>query len=314
MSNLFERLSYEILNEGDNRLNKPPRKFELAIMQLRDYDAYYLFTRMTNWVESKSEEECDTAGVRPLPGKRIEFVYWPPFCDKLTIGQIYFLLAHEITHILQKHNDSWNKYVQIDPKFAANPGYAHHWGNIAMDVWINNGIKGLGTFGGNKLEPITNGFFYREKWGEIQDIEEEMNKLIKKTEEARGHKIPPEEKFENIKTWDKLYEWVVMLHKKYDLYPKAPPPPPPYVPKVGDIMHDPKSDQYGKIEAVDTKTGKVTKITPMTKQEAEDAVTGKGFNGSSPITGKGLGSFTGVDGKTIIDFKTRGYADSDIAG
>jgi len=87
---------------------------------------YAVFSARFDWIKS---EQVDTMGVRFRRGGRVECLYNPKFCQKLSINQIIAVIKHEIEHIVRLHlKRGWGSDEN------------HRLRNIAQD-WVINGPK-----------------------------------------------------------------------------------------------------------------------------------------------------------------------------
>lgn len=90
-------------------------------MELGGEFYYYLFSK----IHLNESHTMPTAGVY-FKGITPTMDYNPKFIDKLTLGEVKFLLAHEAQHLIWGHN-----------KRAEEHGYDHKLHNIATDMLIN---------------------------------------------------------------------------------------------------------------------------------------------------------------------------------
>lgn len=256
LDKLFEEVEQEVLKEELS--DEPPKKISRIIATLSGKDEF-LFTFYSEHVLWEPEPGLGTCGVRPYgDGHHIVFSYDPEFFLSLPKESVYFLLGHEIYHILRDHHDRGAEHAKL------RGSYKHQIMNIAMDVWINSDLKEEGTLGGFSMEPPFDSFGFRKdgKWG---DVEKWVNTIIEK---ATGKN--PEEKYDGPKLAEPLYDWILEMFDKYNINPKNEDDGEPQenYPKPGAIIRGPNG-QYGQVIEVDENTKKVTKIEPLTKEEAE---------------------------------------------
>lgn len=258
LNQLFEEIAQPyVLNEELS--DEPPKKFSRIIATLAGKDEF-LFTFYSEHVLWEPRPGLGTVGVRPYgDGHHIVFVYDSAFIEGLTKENIYFLLGHEVYHILQDHHEHEADYAQ-----GHGGKVRHKLANITQDVWINTDLYNEKTIGGFTMEPPFNSYGFRagDKWG---DVEAWVNGII---EQVTGKN--PNEKYDGPKIWDSLYEWVLEMFKKYNIEEEDddnPPPPGPFYPKPGMIIRN-SDGTYGQVIEVDEATKKVKKIENISKDEA----------------------------------------------
>jgi hypothetical protein len=264
---LLDHLTEEIFTKTDlltegQLSDEPPKKFSRAIATLAGKDEFLftLYSEHTLWQEKPGLE---TVGVRPYgDGQHIVFVYDPSFIEEISTASVYFLLGHEIYHILRDHHDRSNEKSKQDDKSVK-----HKLANICMDTWINSDLKAEGTLAGFPMEPPFEGYAFREEgnWG---DVEKWVNTICSKASQK-----DVDEKYDGPRMWEPLYDWVSEMFDKYDAWPKKEDDGEPQenYPKIGDIIRGPDG-QYGEVVKIDEENKKVTAIEPITKEEAHKRV------------------------------------------
>jgi len=261
LNKLFEEVAIPfILTEEMS--DEPPKKFSRVIATLAGKDEF-LFTFYSEHVLWEPKPGLKTVGVRPYgDGHHIVFVYDPAFIESLTKENIYFLLGHEVYHILQDHHASETDYAK-----GHDNKVRHKLANITQDVWINTDLYKEKTIGGFAMEPPFEGFGFRAegKWG---DVEKWVNEIIEKVTGTN-----PGEKYDGIQLWDSLYEWVLEMYKKYNIDGDDDDDEPnqPNYPQPGMIIKN-KDGTYGQVIEVDEKTKKVKKVKILSKDEAYEIV------------------------------------------
>lgn len=239
--------------------DEPPKKISRIIATLAGKDDF-LFTFYSEHVLWEPKPGLGTCGVRPYgDGNHIVFAYDPEFFLSIPIESVYFLLAHELYHILRDHHARGAEHAKL------RGSYKHDMMNIAMDVWINTDLKTEGSLGGFAMEPPFEGYAFQVggKWG---DVEKWVNDIIEK---STGTRPDPEEKYSGIKLAEPLYDWILEMFEKYNLDAgkEDDGEPQENYPKPGMIIRGPNG-QYGQVIEVDDDTKKVTKIEPLEKEEA----------------------------------------------
>lgn len=265
LNKLIEEIVDDKLLLKEELSDEPPKKFSRIIATLAGKDDF-MFAFYSEHVLWEPKANYNTCGVRPYgDGHHIVFVYDPAFIETLSKESIYFLLAHEVYHILQDHHD-WGA------EFGKGKGdkFSHDISNITMDTWINTDLADEGSVGGFTMEPPFEGYAFRKdgKWG---NVEKWVNTVIEK-----ATKTNPGEKYDGPNLWDALYDWVEEMFKKYGVWPEdedggGDGEPMPNYPQPGMIIRGPNG-QYGQVLEVDDNTKKVTKIEPLTKDEAIERV------------------------------------------
>ncbi len=258
LNQLFEEIVEPfVLNEELS--DEPPKKFSRIIATLAGKDEF-LFTFYSEHVLWEQQPGLKTVGVRPYgDGHHIVFVYDPAFIEGLSKESIYFLLGHEVYHILQDHHAS-----ELDYAKSHGNKVRHKLANIAQDVWINTDLYNEKTLGGFTMEPPFDSYGFRAggKWG---DVEAWVNDII---QQVTG--INPGEKYDGVKIWDSLYEWVLEMFKKYNIGEDDGDddgPSSPNYPQPGMIIRN-SDGTYGQVIEVDETTKKVKKIEVLSKDEA----------------------------------------------
>jgi len=252
----FNDIQENILNESYSRY--PPKKVSRILSAILKVDAflYSLYSQHTFWDDSLQKP---TAGVAPHPNNtHIVFHYNAAWFNSLTSAQLMFLLLHEIGHILREHH-ARSKY-----QGETNGKMYHKIANIAMDTWINQDILD-GKMGQFTVKAPMTGFSFKDYGEECSSVEEWVNESVEKAT-GTNHNY----KYDGPHSTEPLYDWIVKIFDKHGLL-TPPPPPEGAPPKIGDIVRGP-GKVFGKIVAIDEKTKKVTKITPMTKAEAYQEV------------------------------------------
>lgn len=246
----------KVLSEGQLS-DEPPKKISRIIATLSGKDEF-LFTFYSEHVLWEPQPGIGTCGVRPYgDGHHIVFAYDPEFFLNLPKAQVYFLLAHEIYHILRDHHDrASDKGIKSQ--------FEHSMANNAMDTWINNDLHDEGTLGGFSMEPPFKIFGYRKE-GDWGDVEEWVNKSVEAT---TGTAPDPPEKYDGPKLWEPLWDWIMEMFDKYGIKPQEDDgEPQENYPQPGMIIKGPDGS-YGEVVEVDSVSKKVTKIEPITKEEA----------------------------------------------
>jgi Putative metallopeptidase domain len=234
-----------LLEDGDT----PPKIIQellFKISYVNPFISNLLGSTHTDWYEDTS---IDTAGVTVKFGK-IHFFYNPEFIESLSEPELVFLLMHEIYHIFKQHT--------IRGKMTGGDPEKHTLFNIAADAIINDEVEKDGGPGGRPLKVIPHAWFIKPHGaaGEYGSVEKEFQK-------------DPKDLYNGKDLTEELYKW--MLDRKGNWQPPKPspgnpPPAPPWHPKVGEIIYNDKTGEYGKIATI---SGKKYTVETMTEQEVE---------------------------------------------
>jgi hypothetical protein len=248
-----------LLEDGD----APPKIIQellFKISYVNPFISNLLSSSHTDWYE---EPGIETAGVTVRFGK-IHFFYNPEFIASLSEPELVFLLLHELYHIFKQHT--------IRGKMAGGDPEKAHLFNVAADAIINDEVEKDGGPGGRPIKVIDHAWFIKPRGtsGQYGSVEKEFQN-------------DPKDDYKGQELTEELYKWMLDRKKNY-----APPPPKPgsgkgnpYVPKVGDVVWNEKTQEYGKVSSI---AGKKISVETMTEKEAEAALKAKqGTQTSSPV-------------------------------
>jgi hypothetical protein len=255
--------------------DEPPKKASRVIATLAGKDEF-LFTLYSEHTLWEATTRLPFAGVRPYgDGHHFVFAYNPQWFESATAGEIYYILGHEIYHILRDHTER-----SIEHSAATGKDINHHIMNIAMDALIDKDLKDEGTLGGFQMEMNIPSFTFRGNnegsWG---DLEGWVNDNIAKGPE--GKKPDPPVKYDGPKMAEPLYDWIIETLKDHGIDLENPEEsgeegdPQPNYPQVGSVIQGPDGT-YGEVTSVDEDTKQVTGIRELTREEAYDLVRSNG--------------------------------------
>jgi hypothetical protein len=237
---------------------EPIAKILNKILWTEPYVARMFSATYTDWFEDAS---CKTAGVSVKNG-RIQFYYNPAFVDECNgNGTLYFLIKHELYHILRMHKDRamWKQ---------AWGGRDHKLFNIAADSLINRDLVSDRSYAAiPQIAPAGGWFLYdkdadMEKYGSVEkatkkkytgaQITESVFKFLKKHRDSLSEEDKNGDPGEGGEGGE-----------GGDGGDSGPPKPM----AVGSPIFDTKSKKFGKITKV-WKNGTYS-WEEITKQEAE---------------------------------------------
>lgn len=275
LNNLIEDFNKNILFE--NLSDEPPKKISRIIATLAEKDDF-LFTFYSEHVLWKEKPGYGTCGVRPYgDGHHIIFIYDPEYFLNASTHYIYYLLGHEIYHILRDHAEREAEHQLRSGKNKLN----HHIMNIVMDAFIDADLKSEGALGGHLMEPDDPGYAFRGGGGNWGDLEEWVNDSISKIPDPNNpgkNYANPGLRYNGPKMAEPCYDWIIKTFKDHgvDLEEEtqehpSPTKPKKNYPKPGMIIRGPDGS-YGQIISVDDSSKKVTEIMPLTKEEAYEMV------------------------------------------
>ena len=271
MSDFLLRLRHELLTENliPMNNNKPPALLNI-LRQLAKVDRfmYMICTEATNFYLDKSPDGTAAIGWDTSdPGKLA-----------LSIGTecimggeqvIAFVLAHEYAHFFRHHIDDglYNKYSD------------HKAANIVEDSMIDDMVLQQGSFAGVRVKtPFPVYTLHTETFGGMK-----QNCL----EVLAGEKYEGPELSKNVYDWylknkDKIKQNFKDQNKDKgkgeegeegdDEDQNQQGKQGPQYPKVGDIVLNQKTGEYGRVTSVDQSGQKVNGVIPMDKAAAEAEV------------------------------------------
>lgn len=151
------------------------------------------------WTPSKMDwlpEKSRTMGVRVLSTGQVECIWNRQFVEKLTIKQLYFVIQHEIEHIVRMH------CIRCDSRI-------HEIWNIACDMVVNGKKKHMRIgydHQNTKVSDIPldgNIIYMPEDWPEDKVTEYYYDKLLKesKTLELGAGKLVEGKQVDNHSCW-----------------------------------------------------------------------------------------------------------------
>jgi len=258
----------------------------------KDEFMYMVLKEKTHWYISSNPS--DTAGIAWDPNHPNELMLLVgPKCINGSENELAFTLAHEFAHFFRKHLD--------DGIYTGKPD--HDIANIAEDSLINDDLFKAGSFAGYKLKPPFAVFTLKTpeyagiKMGYLEGPDQ-MN-----------------EKFDGNISSKGVYDWLMKNPKEVKKLkgedgqkPQGPggdpgggssTPMPPTFPKVGDIVRNQHTGEYGRVTKVDKKSRHVDyePVDPkdveaeVNKSSGKKSAGGKG-NGDDPENG---GSYTPME-------------------
>ncbi len=270
LESLTEEFSQNLLLEELS--DEPPKKASRVIATLAGKDEF-LFTLYSEHTLWEPTTRVTFAGVRPYgDGHHFVFAYNPSWFESANAAEIYYILGHEIYHILRDHSER-----SIEHGAAKGTSINHHIMNIAMDALIDKDLKDEGSLGGFAMEMNIPSFTYQGnnegKWGDLEDW---VNENIEK---GTGKKPNPLVKYDGPKMAEPLYDWIMEVHAEYGIDLDKPQPsdgePQENYPQLGYVIQGP-GGVYGEVTAIDSDTKQVTEVRELTREEAYELVRSKG--------------------------------------
>lgn len=240
----------------------------------KDEFMYMILKEKTHWYISSNPS--DTAGIAwdpNHPGNLMLLI--GPKCINGGEGEFAFTIAHEFAHFFRRHLDDGIYTGKSDHTIA----------NIAEDSLINDDIFKAGSFAGYRIKPPFSIFTLKTKeyggtkmgWLEGPD---HMNQTYPGNIGSKG-----------------VYDWLMSNQKEVDKLKGKPnpnqkpdpnqkqkpgegtggggTPPPPTFPKVGDIVRNQHTGEYGRVTSVDEGSRHVD-YEWMDPKEAEAELEGGG--------------------------------------
>ncbi len=271
MSDFLLSLRHELLTENliPMNNNKPPALLNI-LRQLAKVDRfmYMICTEATNFYLDKSPNGTAAIGWDTSdPGKLALSI--GPKCIMGGEQVIAFVLAHEFAHFFRHHIDEGLFHRYSD----------HEAANIVEDSMIDDTVLKQGSFAGIRVKtPFPVFTLHTETFGGMK-----QNCL----EALAGEKYEGPELSKDVYDWylknkDKIKQNFKDQNKDQkkeegdgDDQQQQGKQGPQY-PKVGDIVFNKKTGEYGKVTSIDPSGQKVNGVIPMDKAAAEAEVTKAG--------------------------------------
>jgi hypothetical protein len=173
----------------------------------------------------------ENRGVKTMSTDGVSIHYNPKFVNELTDGEIMWVIAHEVLHCALLH------FLRMPGKDVKT---IRIW-NYATDYALNQMLTPVDESNPDNPKPSEKG---------------SIGKFIKGSLYPGCGRVPYDKEFVGLSA-DAIYSILIKNgfepDPKNDPTPKPPPPPPapPQIPKVGDIIYDPTSGNYGVVNSVD---------------------------------------------------------------
>lgn len=269
MTDFLLSLRSELLTENliPMNNNKPPALLNI-LRQLAKVDRfmYMICTEATNYyLNTKPNGTAAIGWDTSDPGKLALMI--GPKCISGGEQVMAFVLAHEFAHFFRHHIDEGLYTHYAD----------HEAANIVEDSMIDDTVLKQGSFAGIRVKtPFPVFTLHTETYGGMK-----QNCL----DVLAGEKYEGPELSKNVYEWylknkNKIKENFNKENKDQDededeknqQQQNGKGPQGPQYPKVGDIVFNKKTGEYGKVTSVDSATQKVNSVIPMDKASAEAEV------------------------------------------